>query len=142
MFLSSSFVTTFTRFVTSLDDALGFSESTRKFSTTSATTGFVSTSLFSSATASTALVDYLAGLGQPGDWNTGVGGGLLYRNDSFKMMLCYAYGIDAIRSHGRGANSIGILMQLDLAKAKAKMFSPTSPNMWQGMQRFFGVFKD
>jgi len=94
------------------------------------------------ATASTALVDYLSGLGQPGHWNSGVGGGLLYRNDSFKMMLCYAYGIDAIRSHGRGANSIGVLMQLDLAKAKAKMFSPTSPSMWQGMQRFFGVFKD
>jgi len=94
------------------------------------------------ATASTAWVDYLDDLSQPGHWNTGVGGGLLYKTDSFKMMLCYAYGVDAIRSHGRGADSIGVLMQLDLEKAHAKMFNPVPPSMWQGLQRVFGVFGD
>ena len=63
-------------------------------------------------------MDYLPGEGQPGNWLNGVGGGILYRSPSnrFKIMLDYAYGIDAIRSGGRGANSVGILMQLDLGR--------------------------
>ncbi len=60
--------------------------------------------------ASSAFVDYLPGESQPGNWLNGVGGGILYHSpsDRWKIMLDYAYGIDAIRSHGRGANSIGI----------------------------------
>ena len=55
--------------------------------------------------ASTAVVDYLPGTGQPGNSLTGVGGGIFYRapSDRFKIMLDYAYGVDAMRSHGRGA---------------------------------------
>jgi hypothetical protein len=94
------------------------------------------------ATASTAFVDYLDGLEQPGHWNTGLGGGLLYRTDSLKILMCYAYGVDAMRSHGRGADSIGVLLQIDLAKAHANMFNPVQPNMWQGLQRVLGVFGD
>ena len=55
-------------------------------------------------------------------------------------MLTYGYGIDALRTHGHGANSIGILMQLDWSKARGELFSPTEPNLWQGMQRIFGMF--
>jgi len=42
--------------------------------------------------------------GAAGNWLNGVGGGILYRapSDRFKIMLDYAYGVDAIRSHGRG----------------------------------------
>ena len=92
------------------------------------------------ATAATATVDYLAGLEQPGSWHSGLGGGILYRTDSWKILIGYAYGVDAIRSHGRGAHSIGILMQLDWGQAKETMFSPTTPSLWRGLQEVFGLF--
>lgn len=91
-------------------------------------------------TAATAVVDYLEGLSQPGHSHTGVGAGLLYRSRSFKIMAGYAYGVDAIRSGGRGAHSIGLLLQLDWVQAKGDLFSPTSPNLWRGFQRVFGLF--
>ena len=91
-------------------------------------------------TAATAGVEYLEGLEQPGHWHSGVGAGVLYKTPSWKVMAGYAYGIDAIRSHGRGANSIGLLMQIDLERSKDSPFNPANPNMWQGMQRMFGIF--
>ena len=72
------------------------------------------------ATASTSVVDYLPGLEQPGRWNTGVGGGLLYDWKAWRVMLGYSYGIDAIRSHGRGAQSLNFLLQFDLGKAMGR----------------------
>src|SRR5208337_1125474 len=68
--------------------------------------------------AASAFVDYLPGESQPGNWLNGVGGGILYRSPSqrLKVMVNYAYGVDAIRSHGRGANSIGGFLQLDLGR--------------------------
>lgn len=91
-------------------------------------------------TAATAFVDYLEGLEQPGHWHTGVGTGLLYRTPSFKIMVGYGYGVDAIRSHGRGAHSIGILMQLDWGQAREDIFSPTDPGLWRGLEKVFGLF--
>jgi hypothetical protein len=91
-------------------------------------------------TAATAGVNYLKGLEQPGHGHSGVGAGILYKTSSLKIMLSYAYGIDAIRSHGRGAHSVGLLMQVDWAEARQGIFSPTQPNLWQGMQRVFGLF--
>jgi hypothetical protein len=93
-----------------------------------------------SLTAATAGVDYIPGLEQPGNWHSGVGAGILYKSPSWKIMCGYAYGVDAMRTHGRGANSIGILMQIDLEQAKGSPFNPTQPNLWQGMQRVFGLF--
>jgi hypothetical protein len=89
---------------------------------------------------SSAFVDYLPGEGQPGNWLNGVGGGILYRSPSgrFKMVLDYAYGIDAIRSGGRGANSIGILLQWDLGKLHGEELTPAQPNRWRGWQWLFG----
>jgi hypothetical protein len=91
-------------------------------------------------TAATAFVDYLNGLEQSGHWHSGVGAGILYKTPSFKVMLGYGYGIDAMRSHGRGAHSIGLLMQLDWGEAKAAFFSPTEPGLWRGLQQVFGLF--
>ncbi len=71
--------------------------------------------------ASTAWVDYLDGLEQPGHWNSGVGGGILYRSNALKIMVGYGYGIAAIRSDGRGANTIGMLMQIDLERVKTDL---------------------
>ena len=89
---------------------------------------------------STAWVDYLPGLEQPGNWNSGLGGGLLYTSPSWKVLIGYGYGVDAIRSHGRGAQSVGILIQLDLEKALAPMPESTQPGRWRGFQQLFNVF--
>ena len=93
-------------------------------------------------TASTAGVDYLPGLEQPGDWHSGVGGGLLYQSKSLKVMLGYAYGVDAIRSSGRGAHSVGVLMQFDLGHAKQALLSPNEPGRWRGFQKILGALND
>jgi hypothetical protein len=53
-------------------------------------------------------------------------------------MVGYGYGIEAIRSGGRGAHSIGILLQLDLAHAK-QVFYNQSPEQFRGLQRILGV---
>jgi hypothetical protein len=82
--------------------------------------------------AATAGVDYIAGLKQPGDWLSGVGGGILYQTPSLKIMAGYAYGIDAIRSGGRGAHSIGLLMQFDLGHAKQNLLYQDQYNRWRG----------
>jgi hypothetical protein len=91
--------------------------------------------------AATAGVDYLSGLEQPGDWLSGVGAGILYRSSSIKIMAGYAYGIDALRHGGRGAHSIGFLMQFDLGHAKENVLYPGEFSRWRGLgQLFNGVF--
>jgi hypothetical protein len=91
-------------------------------------------------TLTTAGVNYLEGLEQSGVWHSGVGAGILYKTQSLKVMLGYAYGVDAIRSHGRGAHSIGLLMQLDWAQAFEAIFDPQSPSRWRGFQKVLGLF--
>ena len=93
-----------------------------------------------SATASTAWVNYLPGTGQPGNWNTGVGGGILYKSPSWKIMLGYGYGVDAIRSQGRGAQSVGLLLQFDLGQAREALLNPEQPSRWRGFQQLFDIF--
>jgi hypothetical protein len=91
--------------------------------------------------AATAGVDYVPGLQQPGDWLSGVGAGVLYESSSLKVMVGYAYGIDAIRSSGRGAHSVGLLMQFDLGHAKQSLLSPDELSRWRGWGRMFnGIF--
>ena len=90
--------------------------------------------------ASSAVVDYLPGEAQPGNWLNSVGGGILYHSpsDRWKIMLDYAYGIDAIRSSGRGAHSIGLLLQLDLGYLHSQSFNSAHPSLWRGWQRILG----
>jgi hypothetical protein len=90
--------------------------------------------------ATTAGVDYLDGQQQPGVWHSGVGAGILYQRPSLKIMVGYAYGIDAIRNGRRGADSIGFLMQIDLERAKRLISNPESPSRWRGFQHIFGAF--
>jgi hypothetical protein len=82
----------------------------------------------------TAYVDYLQGTEQPGNWVSGVGAGILYRSpsDRFKCIIAYAYGIDAFRDNGRGANSISILLQLDLEKPHGSGFNRAQPGRLSG----------
>ncbi len=95
-----------------------------------------------SATASTAVVDYLPGLEQPGNWHSGVGGGVFYRSETWRVMVGYGYGIDAIRSGGRGAHSIGLLVQFDLTRAREAFYRPEPASHWRGFQRILGVLGD
>jgi len=89
--------------------------------------------------AATAAVDYLPGEEQPGNWLSGVGGGVMYRSASgrFKCMVSYGYGIDAMRSHGRGASSIGLLLQIDLSNLGEGAPSVKNPFQWRGWQKIF-----
>jgi len=88
----------------------------------------------------TAFVDYLPGEGQPGNRLTGAGGGILYHSPSnrLKIMAGCGYGVDAIRSHGRGAESVGVLIQLDLGHIHSKTFNAPDQLHWRGWQWLFG----
>ncbi len=92
------------------------------------------------ANASTAVVDYLPGTEQPGDWHTGLGGGLFYKSPSWKILVGYGYGVDAIRSHGRGAQSVGLLLQFDLGQAREALLNSEEPSRWRGLQQLFDIF--
>lgn len=91
-------------------------------------------------TAATAVVDYLPGFEQPGQWNSGVGTGIFYTSRTWRVMLDYGYGINAIRSDGRGAHSIGLLFQIDLEPAREAYFKAEPPGRWRGFERLLGVF--
>lgn len=88
----------------------------------------------------TADIDYLDGTGQPGNWDSGVGAGILYRSPSSKFKCCvgYAYGIDAIRTSGRGASSISFLIQVDLGRFGSSKFDSPQPGRWQGWNWLLG----
>lgn len=88
----------------------------------------------------TAGINYLSGTAQVGNWVSGVGAGIMYRSpsDRYKVIFNYAYGIDAIRSDGRGASSITVLFQMDLGKKVSKDFSKTQPNRWRGWNWLLG----
>jgi hypothetical protein len=94
------------------------------------------------ATAATAWVDYLPGLSQPGNWNSGLGAGVFYTSPTWRVLVGYGYGVDAIRSDGRGAHSIGFLLQFDLSHAKEAFLKTPSTGGWQGLQRVLGVLRD
>jgi hypothetical protein len=65
---------------------------------------------------SVAAVDYLPGMAQAGSFNSGVGMGLGYRSHSgaWEALASYGYGFEAIRSSGRGGQSVGFFLQIDL----------------------------
>jgi hypothetical protein len=85
------------------------------------------------AMGSTAVVDYLPGLEQPGHWHSGVGGGVFYRAVPWQVMVGYGYGVDALRSHGRG-----VLVQIDAEKTLNALIGPPSPFRSRGLFRLFG----
>jgi hypothetical protein len=76
-------------------------------------------------TGSTAWVDYLDGLDQRGRWNSGVGGGLLFRSpsESWLVGLGYGYGFNAIRNGERGAQSLLFLLQFDWGRTRQRLYN-------------------
>ncbi len=97
----------------------------------------------------TALVDYTAGLEQPGHWHSGLGGGIGWTssNAAWQFMLGYAYGVDAIREEGRGAHNVGLLVQWDLSRKSSdspsdsqriqSMVRRLNASSWRGFNRLF-----
>jgi len=53
-------------------------------------------------------------------------------------MVTYAYGIDAIRASGRGAQNIGLLLQWDLHRTSGEKFNSSQPGNSRGWQWLFG----
>ena len=88
--------------------------------------------------ASSAVVDYVPGLDQPGNWHSGIGGGLGWhsRDNVWQVILGYAYGVDAIRNDHRGAHSIGLLIQLDLEARAHAPKRPIEPGVGPEKSRF------
>jgi hypothetical protein len=88
----------------------------------------------------TAGIDYLPGTSQAGNWLSGVGAGIIYQSpsDRFKCIVNYAYGIDAIRSNGRGASSLNFLIQVDLGRIRSSHISSPQPDRWQGWNWLLG----
>jgi hypothetical protein len=95
-----------------------------------------------SAVGSVAVVNYLPGLEQPGPWNSGVGGGISYRSTSgaWQIMLDYGYGFQAIRDTGRGAQSVGLLIQFNLIPAKSEYYDPGDSPFVRGLDKFLHSF--
>jgi len=79
-----------------------------------------------------AALEYVPGLGQHGSVNSGVGVAFGYtsRSGVWQVMLDYGYGFEAQRAEGRGAQSIGILCQINLGARH--------PGGATGLDRFIG----
>jgi hypothetical protein len=71
------------------------------------------------AIAATALVDYVDGLEQPGHSNSGVGGGFGYtaKTRRWRALVMGTYGIDAMRSDGRGGYNLAMMFQYNFGKS-------------------------
>jgi hypothetical protein len=84
--------------------------------------------IFNSAVA---LVKYEEGLGQPGAFNSGVGGGVAYSAPSgrWKALTQYGYGFQAERSNGRGGMSLAFAFQYNFGKTK--LASDEAYEQWQ-----------
>jgi hypothetical protein len=92
---------------------------------------------------SSAVMAYLPGFEQPGSWNSGVGGGLTYRStsDAWQIMLDYGYGINAVRTHGTGAQSISLLVQINLERTQHGYYSPNdSSGILRGVGNLLNSF--
>lgn len=81
-----------------------------------------------------ATMNYLPALAQQGDFNSGAGLGVGYhsRNGVWQGLVDWGYGFEAIRSDGRGAQSIGFMLQIDL--------EARHPHGRSYLDRAFGVF--
>jgi hypothetical protein len=88
-------------------------------------------------------VDYLAGLEQADRWLSGVGMGVAYKaaQDVWQVVLAYAYGINALRSDGRGAQSVVLLFQFDFAARRRAAYPSLAPVLdperSRGLERIF-----
>lgn len=73
------------------------------------------------ATGGAAVVKYEDGTGQPGAFNSGVGGGVAYSAPSrrWKLLTLYGYGFQAIRNGDRGGMSLAAAFQYNFGPKKS-----------------------
>jgi hypothetical protein len=91
--------------------------------------------------AASAVMDYMPGTGQAENWVNGVGAGLMYRApaDQFRCIVSYGYGFNAIRDNRRGANSVSLLLQIDLERSRSSgEFKNAQPDRWRGWNWLLG----
>jgi hypothetical protein len=88
-------------------------------------------------------VNFLAGLEQADSWHSGAGLGVGYKaaQDVWQVVLAYAYGFNALRSDGRGGQSVVLLFQFDF-EARRRAAYPSlapvlEPERSRGLERFF-----
>ncbi len=83
------------------------------------------------ASAASACVDYLPGFEQPGAWQTGAGGGVAYTSphQTWRVILRYGYGFNALRHGEAGAHSVGLLFQVPISGNRPGIPVPTSKPM-------------
>jgi hypothetical protein len=89
-------------------------------------------------------VNYLAGLAQADHWLSGIGAGVGYKaaQDVWQVVLAYAYGFNALRSDGRGGQSLVLLFQFDFearrrAEAYPSLDPVLEPERSRGLERIF-----
>ncbi len=97
----------------------------------------------------TAYVNYVPGLSQPGNWHTGLGGGLGWTSPTgaWQILAGYAYGIDAIRGDERGGHNVGLMVQWDLERRGGAAMTDAdrvgswvrrlNPSSWRGFNSLF-----
>ena len=75
---------------------------------------------------SIATMDYVSGMSQGSHFNSGVGIGLGYEapSGSWRAVASYGYGFEAIRSDGRGGQSIGLSLEINLEAKYPNRRSP------------------
>jgi hypothetical protein len=89
-------------------------------------------------------VNFLAGVEQADRWHSGLGAGLGYKapQNVWQLVLAYAYGFNALRSDGRGAQSIVLLFQFDLEARRYAAYPSLDPVLdpgrSRGLERIFG----
>lgn len=81
------------------------------------------------ANGAVAGLGYLPELRQNDNWVSGIGGGIGYHSSSglWHFLAIYSYGFQAERSHGQGASSVAVLMQIDLER------SPGMQRAWRNI---------
>lgn len=84
---------------------------------------------------SIATVDYLPGMAQSSHFNSGLGLGIGYHSESgaWEVLGSYGYGFEAIRTEGRGGQSVGLLLQYD--------FGARHPGRPSALDDFRGFFQ-
>jgi hypothetical protein len=82
---------------------------------------------------SIATMDYAPGMSQPSHFNSGAGIGLSYqsRSGAWRAMASYGWGFEAIRSDGRGGQSIGVSLEINLEARH-----PNRPSELEHITRF------
>lgn len=90
--------------------------------------------------AATTVMKPLRGWDTTTSWHSGVGGAVVFRPGSkaWQFVLGYGYGIDAVRSQGRGAQSVGLLIQYDFEQGGPLLRQGINPMRWSGFERLFG----